>query len=264
MENVLIVAPPYREDFSMFDPVRLAELTRKYVCRDDLRKYYRFRPSRFYGGISTADCVGCCLRCVFCWSWQEVVRPEEHGKFYTPEEVAGRLVSIAKGGKLSQLRISGSEPTICRQHLIRVLELIPEDYLFILETNGILIGNDQTYAEELSRFQNLCVRVSLKGTCEEEFSRLTGAMPEGFQLQIYALEHLMKYRVNVHPACMISFSLPENIIALRKRLKAINPAFEDLEVEELILYPSIESRLKKLNVSYRTGHRPESIPAEQI
>jgi len=106
--------------------------------------------------------------------------------------------------------------------------------------------------------------VSLKGTCEEEFSRLTGAMPGGFQLQIYALEHLMKYRVNVHPACIISFSLPENVIALRKRLKAINPAFEDLEVEELILYPSIESRLKKLNVSYRIGHRPESIPAEQI
>jgi len=88
----------------MFDPVRLAELTEKDVCRDDLRKYYRFRPSRFYGGISTADCVGCCLRCVFCWSWQEVVRPEEHGKFYTPEDVAGRLVSIAKGRKLSQLR----------------------------------------------------------------------------------------------------------------------------------------------------------------
>jgi len=33
---------------------------------------------------------------------------------------------------------------------------------------------------------------------------------------------------------------------LRKRLKTLNPAFEDFEVEELILYPSIEKRLKKL------------------
>jgi len=39
--NVLIVAPRYQEDFLMFDSVRLAELTREDVCRDDLRKYYR-------------------------------------------------------------------------------------------------------------------------------------------------------------------------------------------------------------------------------
>jgi uncharacterized Fe-S cluster-containing radical SAM superfamily protein len=55
------------------------------------------------------------------------------------------------------------------EHLVNVLKLIPEDYLFILETNGILIGNDRTYAEELSAFHNLYVRVSLKGTCEEYF-----------------------------------------------------------------------------------------------
>ena len=103
-----------------------------------------------------------------------MITPEEYGKCYTPEEVAERLVSLAKRRRLGQLRISGNEPTICREHLIRVLELIPKDYLFILETNGILIGGDETYAEELSRFPHLHVRVSIKGTCEEEFSSLTG------------------------------------------------------------------------------------------
>jgi len=119
-----------------------------------------------------------------------------------------------------------------------------------------------TYAEELSRFSNLYVRVSLKGACEEEFSRLTGA--QGFQLQLKALENLTKYRIIVHPACMISFNSPENITALRKKLKTINPAFEKFEVEELILYPSVEKRLNKLKVNYMTSHRPESIPAKQI
>jgi uncharacterized Fe-S cluster-containing radical SAM superfamily protein len=248
----------------MLNPLEMAGLARNIVCKNDLRKYYRFRPSRFYGGISTADCVGCCLRCVFCWSWKEVIRPEEQGEFYTPEDVSKRLVSIAQRKNLNQLRISGNEPTICREHLIKVLELIPKDYLFILETNGILKGNDESYAEELSRFPNLYVRVSLKGTCEEEFSRLTGAVPEGFQMQIKALENLMKYKINVHPACMISFSSAENIRALRKRLKTLNPAFEDFEVEELILYPSVKERLKRLKVGYITGHKPENIPAEQI
>jgi uncharacterized Fe-S cluster-containing radical SAM superfamily protein len=248
----------------MFNPVEMTEQTRSKVCKNDRRNYYRFRPARFYGGISTADCVGCSLRCVFCWSWREVTRPDECGNFYTPEEVARRLIAIAKRKRLRQIRISGNEPTLSRGHLMSVLALIPKNYLFILETNGILIGSDQTYAEELSRFSNLSVRVSLKGTCEEEFSRLTGASSDGFQLQLKALEHLLEYRVNVHPACMVSFSPAENIIVLRKRLKAINPAFEDFEVEELFLYPSVEERLKRLKADYRTGHKPEHIPTEQI
>jgi uncharacterized Fe-S cluster-containing radical SAM superfamily protein len=248
----------------MYDPLRLSELARHIVCKGDQRKYYRFRSARFYGGIATADCLGCCLRCVFCWSWDKVIKPDQYGEYYTPEEVARRLISMAKSKGYHQMRISGNEPTICREHLIRVLELIPKDYLFILETNGILIGNDESYAEDLSRFPNLYVRVSLKGTCEEEFSRLTGALPEGFQLQLKALEYLVKHGVEVKPACMISFSPPDNIGGLGKRLKAIKHTFGDFEVEELILYPSIVKRLKKMKVEYRTGYRPDRIPAEQI
>ncbi len=106
--------------------------------------------------------------------------------------------------------------------------------------------------------------MSLKGTCEEEFSRLTDAVPQGFQLQLAALEHLNRYGANVHPACMISFGPPENTTALRRRLKAINPAFENFEMEGLILYPSVEKRLNKLKVNYMKGHMPDNIPPEQI
>lgn len=63
---------------------------------------------------------------------------------------------------------------------------------------------------------------------------------------------------------MVSFSTPGNIMALRKRLKTIDPAFEDFEVEDLILYPSVEERLKKLKIDYRTGHSPDNIPTELI
>lgn len=248
----------------MFDPVRLAELTKKDVCKDDLRKYYRFRSSRFYGGISTADCVGCCLRCIFCWAWHIVSRPAEHGEFYSPWDVSRRLKRIAEKRHLNQMRISGNEPTIGREHLLRILELINEKYLFILETNGILIGNDEEYARDLSRFKNLHVRVSLKGACNEEFSRLTGAVPEGFDLQLKALENLLHHGVRTHPACMVSFSTQENIKELRRRLKSINPAFEEFEVEELILYPHVEERLKKLNITYYTAYRPDNIPPEQV
>ncbi len=232
----------------MYDPVSKAEEAAKKVCRGDMRKYYRFRPARFYGGIATADCVGCGLRCLFCWSWQNIVKPETSGFFCSPQDVANKLVKIARKKGFRHVRISGNEPTIARAHLLKVLELIPGDIRFILETNGILIGYDKTYADDLARFENLYVRVSLKGTNEEEFSTLTGAEPMGFGLQIKALENLYRAGVRVFPAVMISFSPFNNVQALRKRLGKINPGFEQIENEELMLYGDVEERLKKAGI----------------
>ncbi|MDH5771048.1 MAG: hypothetical protein OEZ25_07170, partial [Candidatus Bathyarchaeota archaeon] len=72
---------------ALFNPVELAHRTDKIVTRGTLRKYYRFRSAPFYGGISTADCVGCALRCVFCWSGFPRDHPERSGRFYSPEQV---------------------------------------------------------------------------------------------------------------------------------------------------------------------------------
>ncbi len=89
----------------MYDPVELARLTEKEVSSGDLRKYYRFRAARFYGGIATADCVGCCLRCLFCWSWSIVSSPSRGGSFYHPGDVARRLGRSAAALAMALLRI---------------------------------------------------------------------------------------------------------------------------------------------------------------
>ena len=245
------------EDFNynVYDPIKRAEETARIVCKGTHRKYYRFRPARFYGGIGTADCLGCCLQCLFCWSWDKVMRPARYGTFCSPQQVADRLTTIAHKKGFRQVRISGNEPTISREHLIQVLDRIPQDLLFILETNGILIGYDPSYARELSKFENLYVRVSLKGADKAEFTRLTGADPAGFELQIQALKNLVRLNVSVHPAVMVSFSSPENIKALRKRLMEIDKDFKDFEAEELALYGRVEERLRRagLMVEERDG-----------
>ena len=46
--------------------------------------------------------------------------------------VAGTLTGIARKKGFRQIRISGNEPTLGREHLIKVLELVPKDILFIL------------------------------------------------------------------------------------------------------------------------------------
>jgi uncharacterized Fe-S cluster-containing radical SAM superfamily protein len=246
----------------MGDPIKRSAEIARVVSRDEQRKYYRFRPARFYGGIATADCVGCFLRCLFCWSWREVVRPDACGQFYSPEQVVKNLLGIARKKQFERIRISGNEPTLAREHLLKVLNLIPSNLLFILETNGILIGHDESYARELSRFKNLYVRASLKGTTEEEFSRLTGCSPEGFDLQLKAVEYLYQSGVEVHPAVMVSFSSDEGIDALRKRLGRIAPELSHIEVEEVVLYGDVEERLKKANLSCCGAYRPENIPSD--
>ena len=78
-----------------FDPLEEANLAAQVVCRGDQRKYYRFRPAKFYGGIATADCLGCCLRCIFCWSWPKVIAPGRYGKFRLTEQIHNRIKILA-------------------------------------------------------------------------------------------------------------------------------------------------------------------------
>ncbi len=229
----------------MYDPLTLAVKTEKLVARGDERKYYRFRAARFYGGIATADCVGCCLRCVFCWAWNRVTDPAGAGAFYRPDEVARRIAAISKKHRFRQARLSGNEPTLARAHLLNLLRILPQDITFILETNGILLGHDRDFARELASFPHLHVRVSIKGCTEVEFSRLTGAVPEAFSLQLRALEHLVEAGVRCHPAVMVSFSGRRSVDSLRERLRAISPVFKDFEEEEIFTNNAIERRLGK-------------------
>ncbi len=133
-----------------------------------------------------------------------------------------------------------------------------------METNGILIGHDGTFAAELARFQNVYVRVSLKGTSEEEFSRLTGGAPQGFFLQLMAVENLWRAGVRVQPAVMTSFSTPENVNSLCDRLAEIAPQLADIEIEELVLYGDVAERLKRAGIRYRSAFHPDRVPTEQI
>jgi len=250
-----------------FDPVKLAEDIEKVVARGELRKYYRTaRPGRWYGGIASADCCGCCLRCIFCWSGAPRDNPEAIGKFYPPEYIFNKLDACARKFGYRQLRVSGNEPTIGRQHLLKLLELVDQtDYSFILETNGILLGHDKDYAKQLSKFECLHVRVSIKGTNGQEFSTLTGAAPEAFDLQLRALGNLLDANVSCHPAVMLSFSSRESLDGLLKRLGEVDPSLpKEVEEEYVFLYPHVVQRLKQAGVKPMVAYTPERIPSELV
>lgn len=60
----------------MYDAVQMHMAVGRIVTRESgvYRKYYRFRPARWYGGIVTADAVGCGLICKFCWTSDFILR----------------------------------------------------------------------------------------------------------------------------------------------------------------------------------------------
>jgi uncharacterized Fe-S cluster-containing radical SAM superfamily protein len=231
------------------------------------KRYYRVRPARWYGGIVTADCAGCGLLCKFCWVSDRVMnRPAETGRFYTPDEIAHGLIALAKKRGLRQLRVSGGEPTIGKPHLLQLLgRLEGEGCRFILETNGILIAHDESYAKELSKYEFVHVRVSLKGCNEEEFSTLTGAKPDGFKLQLKSMEKLVEADMSCHASVMASFSPSKNLETLIKRLGSISPELaKEVETEELILYPHVINRIQRYGLKHYSAYEPGMVPTEQI
>jgi len=226
----------------MYDPLELSKKIEKIVVENNLKKYYRFRPTGFYGGIATADTVGCNLRCKFCWSSNSVWNAMDTGEFYSSEMVANTLQGIADKKGYHKLRISGGEPTIGKQHLIQVLENIKSTYLFILETNGILLGYDKKYVEDLSTFKNLHVRVCLKGADSEEFSLFTGAKT-GFEYQLTALRYLRDAHMNFNIALVSTHQ--EKKQDFFKKLVEMGLEKVMIEEEEIKLYPMVRNRLQK-------------------
>lgn len=254
-----------------YDPVRRHLAVEKIVtrtCKDGQeKKYYRIRPARWYGGIVTADCVGCGLLCHFCWVSDKIMnQPRSFGRFYSSAEIAQGMVSLAKKRGLNLLRVSGGEPTIGKTHLLGLLEnLKGKGYSFILETNGILIAHDEKYAESLARYDYVHVRVSLKGCNEMEFAMLTGAVPEGFRLQLKALKNLVDAGVSCHPSVMASFSTGKSLNALVEKVSKISQSLaEEIEVEELILYPHVARRLEVKGLKCYRAYTPNKVPPEQV
>lgn len=235
---------------SGYDPLEVSEKVREEVVKDDQRKYYRFRSARFYGGIATADCVGCNLSCNYCWSKNPRKQPEHIGDFYSPREVMEKLVEIADRKDFPQVRVSGNEPTIGKEHLLSLMsEFEGTSLKFILETNGILLGDDPSYTEEMKDFENIHVRVSLKGTNPDQFEKLTGADKKGFELQLQSLRNLVKREIVCHVAVIEDFADKEKISNLKETLREIDPLLtRTLELEKLMLYPHVKKQLSQVGI----------------
>lgn len=254
-------------NFKPFNPIELARETEKIVTRqgkDDLkRKYVGVYSAPVYGGIATGYAVGCCLRCIYCWTNWSRDFPEKFGRFYSPGELAEELIKSAEKGitapgwerfrhlKIKKMRISGCEPTLGKSHLIKLLEYISATgYPFYLETNGILLGAEEDYVDELSKFRKfIYVRVSFKAGTPEGFTARTGAIGDFYELPFRALKTLLSRGIFARAAAMTDPKvMPESEREiLIKKLNEIDPKaryYETLEEEMIDPYDTTIQRLR--------------------
>ena len=254
------------QGFTAFDPLELAEETEQIVTREGPegleRKYTGIYSAPVYRGIATGYAVGCCLRCIYCWTDWSRDFPEKFGEFYSPKRVAQELFRAAERGitspgwerfrhvKVNRLRLSGCEPTLGKEHLLSTLADVAESRypLFILETNGIVLGSDQDYVKRLAKFADkLYVRVSFKAATPEGFTQKTGAIGNYYELPFRALKYLLDEGIDTRAAAMTDprvMPREEREILIRK-LSEIHPGIaRDLEEEQIDNYETTLNRIK--------------------
>jgi uncharacterized Fe-S cluster-containing radical SAM superfamily protein len=236
-----------------FNPIERSEEVEKLVTKDSKRSYYRFRSAPYYGGIATADAVGCSFLCAYCWNYNRNLHPERFREFYSPQQVASKLLYIANKKSHRLFRISGAEPVLGERtflHLIEVLRLILQnktDSLFILETNGFFLGRRLDLLKNLKPYPNLRIRICLKGTDEDSFEKITGAKKKFFRYPIMALRELLKLEVRAWPALMGDIFSRDDIDRLEKTLKE-QDIHVDLELELLESYPFVLDNMRKRKI----------------
>lgn len=238
-----------------FDPIQRAREVEEIVMKDLKRKYYRFRFALYYGGIVTADTVGCCFLCAYCWNYFRNLNPIRSGYFYSSDEVAEKLVKISIARNCRKIRISGAEPILGErslEHLLEVVELIDKKIKnaeFVIETNGLILGYYPELVGKLKKYRDFsCVRISIKGWDEESFEKISGARGEYFIYPLIALRELLRNKIYSWPAVMYDTFKEDGINSLKEKLEELNIKTE-IETEFLERYPFVDKNLRRRGIT---------------
>ena len=238
-----------------FDPIRRSEEAEKLVMRGESRTYYKFRAAPYYGGIATADAIGCSFLCAYCWNYGRNENPSRSGNFYSPKAVADKLLEISRRRNFHLFRITGSEPILGEasfQHLLKVVEIVFQESphaKFILETNGLMLGNREDFADQL-KFRNLLIRIAVKGVDPDSFEKIAGVQREFFTYPLLALKNLARRGIRAWPAVMADLFSEAEINELRETLRE-NEIIAELELECLEPYPFVLENMRKRGLPIR-------------
>lgn len=131
--------------------------------------------------------------------------------------------------------------------MIRAVERLNPNLIFVLEKNGIKLGEDETYVDELSEYHTVHIRLSFKTGTPDNFELITNRRKEWFELQLKAAERLYQNKVSFHIALVADYAHHYLI----DRLQCIAPELIDgIEYENITMYSHIRRRMKERGLRY--------------
>lgn len=208
------------------------------------------KDPREYNKVFTIQLSGCDYDCNYCYVPRESnVANIKFGKYFSVKEIVNYFLSAAEKSKepIKVMRISGGNPTIIPEIILDIYNEIRNQNLNIylwIDTNL----SSLKYLEDLkSDFEKILVQKNIgvvgcfKGTCNEDFSLITGAEPHHYEKQFETAKWFLNRGADFYaylPALVYGNNVEEKSRKFIKRLKNLNKNLPlRTEVLEIISYP---------------------------
>jgi uncharacterized radical SAM superfamily Fe-S cluster-containing enzyme len=134
----------------------------------------------------------CNLKCKYCFADSE----DSEEPNLSLEEIENQFKTILKVSGKCNIQLSGGEPTL-RKDLAEIVKMgIAIGFHFIqVNTNGIRLGQEETYARELKEAGVASVFLQFDGTTDSIYEELRGKAL--YDIKIRAIENCKKYGLGV-------------------------------------------------------------------
>ena len=220
------------------------------------------KDPRNYSKVFTIQLAGCDFDCNYCYVPKQInVANQKLGKFFTAKEIIDYFLSAKEKSKepMNIIRISGGNPTIVPEIIIDIYQEIKNQNLDVylwIDSNLSTTKYLENLKKDLKNIfiqKNVGVVGCFKGSCEKDFSILTGAEPKFYQSQFETAEWFLGQGTDFYvylPALVYEDNIEEKLKNFIERLRNLNKNLPlRVEILEILDYPGAKlnfERAKKI------------------
>lgn len=213
---------------------------------------------RHYSKVFTIQVAGCDFDCNYCYVPKQInVANPNLGKFFSAKEIIGHFLSAKERSKepMKVVRISGGNPTIIPEIIIDVYNEIKNQdlgvYLWVDSNLSTIkyLENLEGNLKNILNQKNVGVVGCFKGTCEEDFTLLTGAKAEYYKNQFETARWFLDQGTDFYvylPALVYENDIKRKLKGFIERLRELGKNLPlRTEVLEILDYPGAKLNFER-------------------
>ena len=216
---------------------------------------------RDYSKVFTIQLAGCDYDCNYCYVPKELnVANRKKGMYFSAEEIIDHFLAAREKSQkpMNVVRISGGNPTLVPQIISDIFNQITKRKLNVylwIDTNL----STPKYMQNISDFRDILSQKNVgvvgcfKGTCKEDFSMITGADAQYYEMQYETAKWLLDQKTDFYvylPALVYENNIEEKLRLFIEKLIKLNKNLPlRTEILEIKDYPGAllnEKRAEKL------------------